>query len=118
LASAGFRFFTDHIRKQLDIDYAYGIGHDVDDDARTLVGDVITDDLGSHDIDGVLSHLTLKEGVDREDVTVITDQGCVETPGIRLHFDLGVLLDCYNKHAMSKENLLGLLGSFGIPQLN
>jgi phosphoserine phosphatase len=117
LVSTGFSFFTDHIRKQMEIGYAYGTGLQVDDDARILIGELATDEPGSHDIDGVLSRLRTMEKLGQEDITIITDEGCDETPGIRLDFKLEILLDCFNQHVMSKENLLGLLGGFGIPDL-
>ncbi|MFV1967890.1 MAG: ACT domain-containing protein [Pirellulaceae bacterium] len=115
LVSTGLSLFTDHVRALLDIDYAYGMRHEVDDDERALIGELVTDEPGSHDIDAVLSHLAGVEHVDREDITTITDEGCSETLGIRLDFDLEILLECFNQHAMSPENMLGLLGSFGIP---
>ena len=43
----------------------------------------MTDELGSHDIDAVLAQLLQWEDVDQEDITIITDEGCSETPGIR-----------------------------------
>jgi phosphoserine phosphatase len=115
LVSTGLNCFTENLRQKLDIDYAYGMHHEVDDDERTLIGELVADEPGSHDIDAVLTHLAGVEHVDREDITTITDEGCRETLGIRLEFDLEVLLECFNQHAMSSENMLGLLGSFGIP---
>ncbi len=118
LVSHGFSFFTNALCKKLDIDHAYGIRLEVDDDARLLVGELAADEPGSHDLDSVRSRLQVVEGVDPEDITMIDDQGCDETPGIRLDFDLERLLDCYNKRIMSPQNLLGLLGSFGVPQVD
>jgi phosphoserine phosphatase len=117
LVSTGLSFLTDHVCRLLDIDYGYGMRHEVDDDDRTIIGELITDQPGSHDIDAVLSHLAQVEGVDRSDIATITDEGCDKTLGIRLDFDLEILLDCFNQHVMSAENMLGLLGSFGIPSL-
>ena len=76
---------------------------------------MILDEAGSHDRDAVLADLTAKEHVGLEDVTVITDEGCRETPGIRLNFNVETLLDCFNRHVITQENVIGLLGSFGIP---
>ena len=72
-------------------------GHEVDDDERVIIGELNTDEPGSHDIDAVLSHLSANEKIDREDITTITDEGCAETPGIRLEFDLEILLDFYDR---------------------
>jgi hypothetical protein len=73
--------------------------------------------LGGHDPDGVLVHLTAAENLGREDIAVITDEGCEETPGIHVDVNLEILLDCFNKRTMSRENLIGLLGSLGTPRL-
>jgi phosphoserine phosphatase len=118
LVSTGFSFFTDHVRKLTEIDYAYGTSVQVDDDARVLVGELSTDDLGGHDIDTVLSRLRTVEKLDQEDITIITDEGCDRPPGIRFDFPLEIVLDCFNQHVVSQENLLGLLGSFGLPSSN
>lgn len=115
LASTGLRCFTDAVCKRLDIDAAYGIPHRVDDDARTMVGELTLDELGSHDNDAVLADLTAREHVGLEDVTVITDEGCRPAPGIRLTFNIETLLDCFNRHVITPDNVVGLLGSFGIP---
>jgi predicted amino acid-binding ACT domain protein/phosphoserine phosphatase len=117
LASHGFRFFTDWACRELDLDYAYGIAHEVDDDARVLVGELTGDMPSSHELDAVVAHLAAAEKLDVDDITVLADEGADETLGIRLDFNLEVLLDCFNKHAISRENLIGLLGSFGIPHV-
>ncbi len=118
LVSNAFSFFTDSICKKLDIDYAFGIPLQVDDDARSVIGELAADESGSHDLPGVLAQLKTAEGVETEDVTTIDDKGSDGTPGIRLEFDLEVLLDCFNQRVMSKQNLIGLLGSFGILHLD
>jgi len=115
LASTACSLFTDQIRRQLDLDYAYGTELEVDDDSRTLVGELSTEPLGGHGIEPVLAHLTATEKLDRADMTVISDEGCAGTPGIRVEVNLEVLLDCVNKRVMSRDNLIGVLGSFGIP---
>ena len=116
LASAGFSFVTDHIARQLDIDHAYGVGHAVDGEGRILA-QLITDQPGCHDMARVLSQLTAAEQVPREDITIINDDECPETPGIRLAFDLPLLLQGYRQQAMSRDHVIGLLGSFGLPRL-
>ncbi|OHB81133.1 MAG: hypothetical protein A2W31_08110 [Planctomycetes bacterium RBG_16_64_10] len=116
LVSNGFSFFTDYLRKRLDLDYAFGIPIEVDDDARMLGGEIVADELGSHDVDAVLAHLIELEGVEAADITTLSDEGCDRPPGIRLSFDLDVLLRCFNERTVSKENMLGLLSSFGVRQ--
>ena len=118
LVSTGLGFFTEHLRSVLDLDYAYGIPHEVDDDARTMGADLVTDGLGSHNVDAIIAHLRREENVDQEDITIITDAGCTEPPGLRIQFNLEVLLECFNQRILSKENMIGLLGSFGTPKLD
>jgi len=109
LASTGFSFFTDRLRTLLDIDQTFGAPVSEDDDARTLTATP----GAAADVDSILSHLAAQEDVDREDIAIITDDGCGTPPGIRLELQLGVWLDCLNRHIISRENLAGLIGSFG-----
>ena len=115
LATTGFSFFADHARSIFGLDHAYGIGHDIDHDARTVVGTLNTDAPGAQDIDAVLSQIADSEGLDCDDITIVTDDGCRDTPGIRVDIDLNVWLDAWNQRILSRDNLLGLLGCFGIP---
>jgi len=110
LASPGFSFFTDSLKESLAIDHAYGTPIAEDDDARTLTG--VPGPI--KDVDSIISRLTAEEGVDRDDITIITDDGCAQTPGIRLELDIGVWLDCLNQRILSRDNLAGLIDSFGI----
>lgn len=112
LASRGFAFFTERLKKILDIDHAYGTCFAEDDDARTVVGCLAPSATG--DVDAVRNRLSAQESLDRDDIAVITDEGVDGTPGIRLNLDLNVWLDCLNGHVISRENLLGLIGCFGI----
>ena len=114
LVSGGLAFLTDYLKERLDLDYAFGMPHAIDDDARTLTGELLTEEPGAHDIDAVLSQVATLESVEPDDITIITDEGCARTPGIRLEFGLDVLLDCFNRHALSRENVLGLLAGCGI----
>lgn len=110
LASPGFSFFTDCLKEKLDIDHTFGTPVTEDDDARTLTGGA-----GSiEDIDSIISRLAAEENVDRDDIAIITDNDCGKLPGIRLELDIGIWLDCLNRRIISRENLTGLIGAFGI----
>lgn len=116
LVSGALSFFTSFLKERLDLDYAYGVPHVVDDDARTLTDELALAEPGIHDMDAVLSQVMALEKVEQDDITILTDEGCAETPGLRLDFHLDVLLDCYNGRALSQQNLLGLLAGLGMPQ--
>jgi len=67
---------------------------------------------------GIIAKILKQERVDQEDITVISDRDidCATTPGIRLVFNMKVMLDLMNQHALSRDSLTGLLRSFGIPK--
>ena len=118
VASTGLSFFTEYLRHRLDLDYAFGVGLEIDDDQRTVAGNLLPDEQGADDIKTVLSRLTASEKVPVEDITIITDNEYHMTPGIRVNLNLDVLLDCFNQRILSRENMIGLLGSFGQLRFN
>jgi len=119
LISTGFTFFVELLRQRLDIDYAFGYRLPVDDDSKTLVGDIAPGEIGIPDLDAIIRGLVAAEKVGPEDITVISgrDREHTLTPGIRIEFDMKVILDFHNQHILSMEALAGLLGSFGIPRI-
>ncbi len=115
LACDGFAPFTEAIPRKLAIDYSFGVTLPVDDDSGAIIGTLPADARRGREGDVVRGHLTKQESVDEDDITVVSDLGAAEPPGIRLSFDLEQLLGFYNTRVLSRENVLGLLGSFGIP---
>jgi phosphoserine phosphatase len=114
LVSNAFSPVTDHIRAKLDLDTSFGITMPVDDDSRAIVGEFRPGEGLGHDLAGIIARIAERASIDKSDITVITDEGCDDTPGIRIAVGTDILLDCYNKRIVSRENLIGLLGSFGI----
>ena len=120
LISSGFTFFTSPIRDRLGIDYAFGYELPVDDDAMTIIGELPAG-MMIHPLDKakIIGSVMAREKVSQEDITGISDQDMEypSTPGIRLVFNLKLMLDLVNQHVLSRESLTGLLRSFGIPRL-
>jgi hypothetical protein len=88
------------------------------DDAMTLTGELEDSTLQILDMQGVINQLVSQEGVAREDITIIADETEGQTPqGLHIQLNMKVLLDYYNQRILSREALIGLLGSFGIPVL-
>jgi len=119
LISNGFSFFTNAIRSRIGLDYAYGFDLPVDDDTRTLVGDLPAGPTHVLERLKLMASVITAERIDEEDITIISDTDIDDssTPGIRLTFNMKVLLDLMNQHALSRESLTGLLRSFGFPRL-
>jgi len=116
LVSNGFSLFTDSLKTVLGLDFSFGMQLDVDDDSKAVRGVGASDAYANKDLGAIIRRVTQTESVAAEDVTVMSDVGLDETCGIRLEFNLEMVLDLYNKHVISKENLVGLLGSFGVPR--
>ncbi|MBU1692945.1 MAG: hypothetical protein KJ726_00240 [Verrucomicrobia bacterium] len=116
LASNGFSLFTDAIRDRLGVEHTFGVRLAVDDDSGAIGGALPADAYLDRQLDAAMARLTREESLSKDDIKVITDRDAPEPPGIRLQFDLEQLLDFYNKRIVSKENMAGLLGSFGIPK--
>jgi len=117
LASTGFAPLADSLKTRLGIDYAHGYPLPVDDDSKCVGGETGPRDLVERDVEQLVGEIAAAEEIDSADVAVISDQGMPETPGVRLEFNLGQILDYYNKKIISRDALLGLMGSFGIPRV-
>ncbi len=118
LNTPAFSFFTDVLVRKAALDGCYGYQVRVDDDSQALTGE-LSPDFEPLDRERLGPALTAREGVAVEDITIIGDDESAaveETPGIRIDFNMRVLLDYVNQRILSREHLLGMLGSFGIPR--
>ena len=118
LNTTAFGFFTEILVRKAALDGCYGYEVLVDDDSQALTGE-LSPDFEPLDRGRLSSALTAREGVAVEDIAIIGDDGAPgteETPGIRIDFNMRVLLDYVNQRILSREHLLGMLGSFGIPR--
>lgn len=115
LVSNAFSPVTDYLKKQLALDYSFGITMPVDDDSRTIIGEPLDGAVERWDADRAISLLMSRESVLRQDITVISDAEYPVTPGIHIEPGMDVLLDYFNRHALTKENIAGILGCFGMP---
>jgi phosphoserine phosphatase len=120
LITNGFSFFTNAVKSRIGIDYAYGFDLPVDDDTRAIVGDLPVGLMQPLERTKIIADIKGAERIEEEDITIIsdTDIDYPTTPGIRLAFDMKVLLDLLNQHVLSRESLTGLLRSFGLPRLS
>lgn len=113
-----FDFFTDLLARKAALDRCYGFRLPVNDDTRALTGepDPAVDPL---DRRRLLAALLAAEGLAEPDVTVIGDgDGEDAAPvGIQVEFNMKLALDFLNQRVLSRDQLLGLLGSFGVPRL-
>ncbi len=118
LGFRGFSCVADVLRDKLGIDYCFGVPLVENDDAMTLTGELDEGALDGLSPAVLAERLAAWEGVARDEITVIaSDPAAPEAPppGLRLRFDMKLILDYYNQRILSREALIGLLGSFGPP---
>ncbi|MGD0820166.1 MAG: ACT domain-containing protein [Desulfomonilia bacterium] len=118
LISGGFSFFTNALKKRLGIDYVYAFELPIDDDSQAVIGDLPAGLMQPVERAKIIAGIMKAERIDEEDITIISDKDIdyPSTPGIRLIFNMKVMLDLVNQHALSKDSLTGLLRGFGIPR--
>jgi len=119
LATGAFTLFSDYLKGKLDISFAFGCPLGVNDDRKVITGEIDESFFVAGYRDSLLHGIMAGEAVEAEEVTRIADApgGVFETPGIGVSIGMKVVLDYYNQHIISKENVLGLLGFFGPPAL-
>ena len=117
IISNGFTPFTDALAQKLDIEHSYGVPLYIDDDSRIVNGEIAVDEVLNRTIETIKENVAHIENVEPEDITIVSDGGQTEPPGIRLTLDLETVLDMYNKHIISKDNMLGLVASLGIQRV-
>lgn len=116
--STAFQFCTESLAHKAALDACYGYRASVNDDAQAFTG-AISPHHDPQDRRRILGGFLQREGIAEEDVTVLGDEASAGrgTPGIRIDFDMKALLDYYNQRCIGREQLIGLLGSFGVPRV-
>jgi predicted amino acid-binding ACT domain protein/phosphoserine phosphatase len=116
--STAFQFCTEPLARKAALDACYGYRASVNDDAQAFTG-AISPHHDPQDRRRILGGFLQRETIAEDDVTVLGDQAPASggTPGIRIDFDMKALLDFYNQRCIGREQLVGLLGSFGVPRL-
>lgn len=119
LSCRAFPFFTDWLQTRLDLDHVFGCGPGIDADSQTVEGELQPAEPSPFERGRVVAELMTREGVEREVITVIDDAEPLPggPPGLRLTFDMKGILGHFNEGVLSSENLVGLLGSFGLPRM-
>jgi predicted amino acid-binding ACT domain protein len=111
-----FQFGTEALARKAALDACYGFRAAVNDDAQAFTG-ALSPHHDPQDRRRILGGFLQREGVAEEDVTVLGGDGAGDgTPGIRVAFDTQALLDYYNQRCLGRAQLVGLLGSFGVPR--
>jgi phosphoserine phosphatase len=121
LVSSGVSYFTDYIKDKLNLDYSFGFHVSIDNDTKNIIGEMNSVDyqvsIDALNKNKIIEELMRIESITRDDITIIEDKESDVIPGLGLDFDMKLILDYYNQHILSKNNIIGLLGSFGTPKI-
>ena len=109
--------FTNSLKKQLGLEYAIGIDIDINNDSQTISGSIPLEEHKKIHLNSISQTIIEKEKIIAEDITVISDNNFSNTPGIHLKLNLEKLLNQFNDHVISRENMQGILGLFGSPNI-
>jgi len=115
--STALDFFTEALARCAALNACLGYRAQVDADSQTFTGQ-----LNPHwdplDRRRLLKGLCDKECVAEDDTTFISDEGLPagEVLGIGIEFDMKRTLDFVNQRILSRDQLIGVLGSFGAPR--
>lgn len=117
LVSGALSALIERLHQHLGVDHSYGVAAPVDEDAMTFAAAPAGEAPELPSRARVLDALSAREGVAREDISLISDLGFAESapPGIHLRFDTRLFLGFLNQHVLSRESLVGVLGAFGPP---
>jgi len=112
LISSASSIFVDSLSSKLNIDHAYGIPFEVNDDTRCFTG-CIEEGFTGMNRHQIITEIVLRQGITSEDVTIINAGSGSFLPGIHPVFNLGTVLELYNRRTVSRELLNALIASFG-----
>ncbi|MBN1575427.1 MAG: hypothetical protein JW913_02680 [Chitinispirillaceae bacterium] len=112
LISSASSFFVERLASKLGIEHYYGIPYSIDDDTQCFTGSIEGDFTGI-DRQRIIAGIVEREGIAHDDATIINAGSRHSLPGIHPVFNIGTILDLYNRHSISKHLLNALIASFG-----
>ncbi len=112
LFTSASTFFVERLAARLGIDHFHGLNYLADDDTRSFSG-AIQNESPSIDLASFIASIAAMEKIAPEDITVIGAEKKRELPGIHPVFNIGTMLDLFNRHSLSRTLLAAVIASFG-----
>jgi len=118
--SGGFTFFTDYLKKKLNLDYVFA-------NELEIEGGVVTGQIKGEIIDAnrkgeIIRRIANNEGISIDQVVAVgdgaNDRFMLENSGLAIAFNPKEILKEYSDGMINSDNISGLLHFLGIPELN
>ncbi len=110
LVSGGFTYFTDRLKEELGLDYAFGNELEIKD--GKLTGRINGRIIDAEEKARIIEELARKEGISRENVVAVgdgaNDRIMIENAGLGIAFNAKKALKEVADGMLSKEHLIGL----------
>ena len=118
LVSGGFTYFTEKLKRELGLDYAFGNELEIKDGKLTgrLKGRIIDAEEKAK----IIEEIAKKEGISKENIVAVgdgaNDRIMIENAGLGIAFNAKKVLKEVADGTISKENLIGLASVLGLKE--
>jgi len=120
VVSGGFSFFTDYLKKRLNLDYVYANELEIKDGQVT--GEIKGEIVNAERKGDILVEIAAKENISIDQIVAVgdgaNDRFMLENAGLAIAFSPKAILKKYADGMISSDNISGLLYFMGIPGAN
>ena len=117
VVSGGFSYFTDRLKEELGLDYAFGNELEIKD--GRLTGRIKGRIIDAREKARIVEEIARKEGISPENVVAVgdgaNDRLMIERAGLGIAFNAKEILKDVADGSISKENLVGLASVLKLP---
>lgn len=117
LVSGGFTYFTEKLKQELKLDYAFGNELKIEDGKVT--GELSGKIIDSNEKARIIDELIKKEGIDTDNVVAVgdgaNDRIMIENAGLGIAFNAKKALKEVADGTISKNNFIGLASVLNLP---
>jgi len=118
LVSGGFTFFTEKLKRELELDYAFGNELEIKD--GKLTGRIKGNIINAEEKARIIEEIARKEGISKENIVAVgdgaNDKIMIEKAGLGIAFNAKDALKDVADGLISKENLIGIASILSLPK--
>lgn len=116
VVSGGFSYFTERLKEELKLDYAFGNELEIRD--GKLTGRIKGRIIDANEKANIIEEIARREGIEKENVVAVgdgaNDRIMIENAGLGIAFNAKEVLKDVADGTISKENLIGLACVLGL----